>query len=312
LNKVNHSPFLLENEAGYQFWRNQKMTDYPSSLDELMVPINDPANLSSTEADVLRQICAKTNFAIYSTKSQKQANRTSIRHLCSRLGLEHLDCHLFADDGCISAITVTEDRQQGEYIPYTTRPIGWHTDGYYNDSARQIHGMVLHCVHPAAASGGENMLLDHEIAYMLMRDENPGMIEALMQPEAMTIPANVVGGVTIRPEATGPVFSIDPENGTLHMRYSARQRNVVWQDDPMTQAGADFLKGLWEQPPGYVFRHRLAAGEGLVSNNILHGRTAFEDDYDDSPRLLYRARSYDRILGTDFRAEQAASRKMSN
>ena len=305
-----HSPFQLKNEQAYLLWRSEKLAGYPTSLNELTVIINDPANLSLSETNALRGICAKTNFAIYTTKSSKQANRAAIRHLCSRLGLEHLDSHLYADDGGISVITATDNRQQGEYIPYTTHAIGWHTDGYYNDSAHQIRGMVLHCVHPAGGAGGENMLLDHEVAYILMRDEDPAMVEALMQPDAMTIPANIVEGVTIRPEITGPVFSIDPVNGSLHMRYSARQRHVIWKDDPKTLAGADFLLNLWKQPPNYVFRCRLAAGEGVVSNNVLHGRTAFTDDDIATPRLLYRARSYDRIHETDFHADQAITRKI--
>jgi hypothetical protein len=38
----------------------------------------------------------------------------------------------------------------------------------------------------------------------------------------------------------------------------------------------------------------LQAGEGLISNNVLHNRTAFEDG-PGHRRLIYRARFYDRI-----------------
>ena len=41
----------------------------------------------------------------------------------------------------------------------------------------------------SAATGGENALLDHEIAYLLLRDADPRYVAALMQPDAMTIPA---------------------------------------------------------------------------------------------------------------------------
>ena len=41
---------------------------------------------------------------------------------------------------------------------------------------------------------------------------------------------------------------------------------------------------------------RLEAGWGLVSNNVLHTRTGFDDGA--KPRLFYRARYYDRIEGT--------------
>jgi hypothetical protein len=41
-----------------------------------------------------------------------------------------------------------------------------------------VRGLILHCVQ-SAATGGENQLLDHEIAYILLRDENPDHIRAL-------------------------------------------------------------------------------------------------------------------------------------
>jgi len=40
---------------------------------------------------------------------------------------------------------------------------------------------------------------------------------------------------------------------------------------------------------------RLESGWGLVSNNVLHTRTGFTDGT--VPRLLYRARYYDRVGG---------------
>jgi len=45
---------------------------------------------------------------------------------------------------------------------------------------------LLYCAQDAT-EGGENQLLDHEIAYILLRDADPRFIEALMHPAAMTI-----------------------------------------------------------------------------------------------------------------------------
>ncbi len=75
------------------------------------------------------------------------------------------------------------------YVPYSNRSLSWHTDGYYNDKERQINAVVLHCA-ASAASGGENALLDPEIAYIRLRDEDPRFITAFEHPECMTIPAN--------------------------------------------------------------------------------------------------------------------------
>ena len=73
--------------------------------------------------------------------------------------------------------------------PYTNRPLSWHTDGYYNAPEDRIRSFILHCCRNAER-GGESALLDPEIAYIRLRDENPRFIAALMHDEAMTIPAN--------------------------------------------------------------------------------------------------------------------------
>jgi hypothetical protein len=137
--------------------------------------------------------------------------------------------------------------------------------------------------------------MDHEIAYIQLRDENPDYIRALMQADAMIVPANVQNGREIRPEQDGPVFSVDA-GGHLHMRYSARARNIIWKDDPTTQAAAECLLNLFQTDSPYIFRHRLEAGQGVISNNALHCRTEFNHDSDsDRGRLLYRARYFDRV-----------------
>jgi hypothetical protein len=114
----------------------------------------------------------------------------------------------------------------------------------------------------------------------------------------MTIPPNVQNGEELRGEQSGPVFSIDA-SGYLHMRYSARGRNIAWKDDSTTRAAAKCLLNLFQQDSPYIFRHRLAAGEGVISNNALHCRTEFSHAADGGRgRLLYRARYFDRIADT--------------
>ena len=151
----------------------------------------------------------------------------------------------------------------------------------------------MHCVQPAA-QGGENLLLDNEIAYMQLRDENPAYIKALMRDTAMTIPPNIVNDVEIRGEQTGPVFSVD-KSEHLHMRYSARTRNIEWYDDDITREAVVYLNSLLNVNNPYVFRYSLNAGEGIICNNVLHCRTGFVDDAEHK-RLLYRARYFDRVI----------------
>jgi alpha-ketoglutarate-dependent taurine dioxygenase len=114
----------------------------------------------------------------------------------------------------------------------------------------------------------------------------------------MTIPANVEDGAVVRPAQTGPVFATDAADGALHMRYTARTRSIEWRPDDTTRAAVQCLNRVLAESP-YVIELRLAGGQGLVCNNVLHGRSAFTDDATRGQRrLVYRARYLDRIAGT--------------
>lgn len=285
------SPFLPENSDTYLLWRENKLRDYPKSLEDLIVEIGDPRHLTQAEHDKIQSICKKTNMAVWAGLSGHDADKQIIRNLGHRFGLQHLDHNMCADNDAITSLTVQSDALRQGYIPYSNRPIAWHTDGYYNDLEHQIHGLLLHCVQPAE-EGGENDLLDHEIAFIRIMDENPDYVRALMHPEAMTIPANVVDGEEIRPARSGPVFAIYPD-GHLHMRYTDRSRSIAWRDDPVLNEALSYLKSTLHTPSEWHFRGKLTAGQGLICNNVLHTRSGFSDG--DHPRLIYRARYFDRI-----------------
>ena len=57
----------------------------------------------------------------------------------------------------------------------------------------------------------------------------------------------------------------------------------------------ELLTGFLNAHEAHIFRARLEPGMGLLCNNVLHDRSAFTDDPTHPPRLLYRARYYDRI-----------------
>ena len=288
------SPFDLDAEAAYVAWREHKLADWPTDSAALMTEIEDGLAPTADEIASLGATLARFNVAFYRVKSPAPGDKAMVRRLGRRLGLERLDNNLCADDDGITSLAVSDKRQPGEYIPYTNRPLNWHTDGYYNRLDQQIRGVILHCARPAPDGGG-NAFMDHEIAYIQLRDENPAYIRALMAPDAMTIPPNIQAGREIRPRQAGPVFSVDPR-GNLHMRYSARTRNVEWKADSTTQAAAECLLNLFQQDSPYIFRHRLEAGEGVISNNALHCRTGFSHEPGETSRLLYRARYFDRVL----------------
>ena len=286
-------PFDLDNEDAYRRWRDGKLAAYPARLEELVVEVRDPRRLTAAEHSEVLRCCRRANMAVYAGPTGDDPDTAIPRRMGEQFGLLHLDHNPGADDDGITAITVV---QGSGYIPYSNRPIRWHTDGYYNRPDRQIRAMLLHCV-VTATDGGESGLLDHEIAYILMRDAHPEYVAALMAADVMTIPGNMDDPRVLRPDRTGPVFWVDPETATLQMRYTARKRNIVWKDDAVVRVAVAYLEGLMSPGSPYLFRATLAPGQGLICNNVLHDRTGFHDN--GPARLLYRGRYYDRITGTE-------------
>lgn len=288
----------MQHDTDYLHWREFKLSQPVADAGMLRVHISDPTRISAEEGRALRDRLARYNVALFRLREPAAATPDTIARFGDQLGLRRLDHNLEADDDGISTLEDRAGTGGSRYIPYTNKALSWHTDGYYNPPEKQIRAWILYCARDAA-EGGENELLDHEIAYIRLRDHDPALAEALLGPDVMTIPANEEAGRELRGAQGGPVFSWMPDNGKLHMRYSARQRNVVWRDDPAVRAAAQFLLRLFSEGDDRILRYRLAPGEGLVSNNALHRRSAFRDDpANGRRRLVYRARYYDRVANT--------------
>jgi len=278
------------NEDSYQQWKKVRLENYPGSAEELLVRISGLVNLSDAERAEIVASCRRSNMAIYSC-TNKFASRAAVRTFASRFGLKRLDHHLCVNADGVSELSVATEGVRSDYVPYSNRSLSWHTDGYYNEASGQVRSIVLHCAETAAA-GGENELLDTDIAYILLRDRDPRFITAFEHPECLTIPANRGKQGEIRPAVSGPVFSY--QAGAIHMRFSARKKNIQWRDDAVTRDARECLADILADRNGPVLRYRLQPGEGLISNNVLHNRTAFEDG-PGNKRLLYRARFFDHI-----------------
>ena len=294
------SPYDLSNDVDYRRWREAKLEDHPRRVEDLLVEVADPKALTEAEHGALLDRVRRANMVVYVSGLGDEPDKGVPRALAARFGLSNLDNNYLADDDGLTSLTVRQEGTRRHYIPYTDRPIKWHTDGYYNDARHQIRGLMLHCVRPAA-EGGENALLDHEIAYLRIRDEDPAHIEALMEADVMTIPPGRDSEGGERPAAVGPVFSVDPASGSLHMRYTARQRNIVWKDSSAVRAAVACLERVLAKEEEFVFRARLESGMGLISNNVLHDRTGFYDHPERPGRLIYRGRFFDRIAATGLR-----------
>jgi len=288
--------FDISDNTAYELWRERKLQHAPTNdlvINSFFLSIPDCNSIDQKVANKIVSACKQNSFCLYRV-TDTDNNKVSITQLAKQVGMLNPDANICADSDKLTSITRTSHQGQHEYIPYSNNRLSWHTDGYYNTPDRRINSMLLHCKQPAK-TGGESLLMDHEIAYILLRDKNPDLISALMEKDAMTIPANILDGKVIREAQTGPIFSI-LDNGQLHMRYSARKRNIEWKQTDLILEAVDFLENLFNSGSPYILKYTLQEGEGLICRNILHRRTSFVDyDEHDKKRLLYRGRYLDSI-----------------
>jgi len=237
------------------------------------------------------------NFVIFEA-SPGEFGKSGLVTLGRQFGLRDLDDNLGADSDQVTSLRVVEaSDERAQYIPYSNRAMNWHTDGYYNPAQRRINAFALYCVHQAARGGG-NYLFDHDMMYLLIRDRAPESLEALMDEDLMHIPANVQDNRVLREEESGPVFSLQPISCALNMSYTSRPHNIVWKSDQRSKRALNLVREILMEGSAMV-ELRLRERQGIICNNILHGRQAFQDDVQQSARLparlVYRARYYDTI-----------------
>ena len=291
----------LSDSNAYAEWRAAKLSMAERAMKWAPVEIADLSQPTDSERAELNLRCRNTNFAHYLSQGPDEGSetvRTALRSFTSGFGLKVAELHRSAKSHGIVALQVSQDEAKRGYIPYTSRSMNWHTDGYYNAPEDYVAGFVLHCARPAA-TGGVNELLDPEIAYIRLRDRDPALVLALMHSQAMSIPANQEPDGKLRPESVGPVFFPDPATGRLQMRYTARTRSITWRDDRLTCEAEAFLREHLTAGDPLARRLSLAAGEGILNNNVLHNRTEFADQGSpETGRLIYRVRFHDRVEGS--------------
>ena len=282
-------------EENFSRWWDDRLARYRGGSEDLSVEIDNPLNLSANERHALAARVRDTNMAIYRCRQPGNVDRAAIQALTSQLGLGKPDSNLCAADDGLSELEVNHSPTHQRYIPYSNRPIGWHTDGYYHTPERTIRAMTLHCVRPAI-SDGTLQVIDHEIVFGLLHRCDPRYTMALSQSDTMTIPANEAAGSGVRASVSGPVFS---HNGdVLQMRYSARKRNIIWKNDSVVREAIAALQEILDSCAELAVTHRLLSGEGLVCNNVPHRRDGFTDSSQpECARLIYRGR-YTQALTT--------------
>ena len=286
---------MLDFESEYVAWRKSRLESWSKLSVVDFTTIDDPKNIADIEYQAIKAQCRQNNLAFYRIRDTKAADKTTIRQLAADFGMLRLDQNLCADNDSISSLHVMNVGRAKGYIPYTNSALNWHTDGYYNQRDQYIRSFLLHCVQ-SALSGGCNMLINHELIYIHLYDKNPSLIHSLMQPDVMTIPANIENGQEIRPVQSGPVFYRDTQTNTLQMRYTSRSRSIRWKQDSNVQQAIAMIEACLSNDE-FVLKYTLQPGEGLLCNNILHGRSAFTNgNIPEQQRVMYRARSYNRLF----------------
>ena len=264
-------------------WSAKKDLNIPSNINDLKVSISDINHVSKTEISQIKQKLTKFNCCIYASGTDLDDN-SKIMRFAQSLGMRTYDSHNI-DDSAISTISADKNENNMRYIPYTNKGLNWHTDGYYD--SKPIFSWLLHCIEPAL-SGGENFLLDHELAireYILKYDD----IIYLTNNETFSIPTDEVAKREI---TSNYVCDMNNEYKKLHMNFSMRKENIILNKDSES-AMSKLIKIIKEDCKKYHLTYKLSKSEGIVSNNILHGRNAFKDGR--GMRKILRIRSHERL-----------------
>ena len=268
--------------AEFLRWAEEKEKNIPENSDGILVNIHDINNVKPSEIAKIKETIYKHNSCIYSSKIALKSN-TNLLKFVELVGMRTYDCNNIESNE-ISTITPLQNSKIN-YIPYTDKPLNWHTDGYYDK--KSIFSWLLHCVNPAT-QGGENYLLDHELAlreYVFSNDD----IDDLMARDALTIPESKD---TSRPEISTYIFSFKNKYKRLHMRFSMRKDNIG-TSAKANSAVIKLREIIEDDCAKYSLTYKLQKNEGIITNNILHGRKAFKDDK--VKRKLLRIRSYERL-----------------
>ena len=278
---------ILTNTAeDYKRWKDNKLATFTKNLDELTVQITSPNAISKPEKSMVISLLENHNIVFFHIDRVKQINKSTIKNFASQIGLSNYELDSQSDeDGLTEIKDIKTTEKLSEYVPYTTKELNWHTDGYYTDQKNSVLSWLLFCK-TSAESGGINKYLDHEIAYILFNNKSKRLMD-LMLDDTCCIPEN---SITNRKEVFNPVFMF--KNKRLHMKFSMRKKNIIWNKNSLQ--AINVLKSVIKDSSEYHITKKLDTGMGVITNNVIHMRTAFTNSRNKN-RLLYRLRSKKRV-----------------
>ncbi len=279
----------------YRAWRDKRLQLADQSPDGKVPTIALAPELdSSSNCNALEELCKNVRdhgFGVYHYGGTENYPADEVEQLHRLLSLTVHDSGVVSDSGNLSLLKDlsgnSNTSSRGKFIPYTSKAMGWHTDGYYNDRAKTLRCFTLHCISPAA-TGGTLSMIDYELLLIALHDENPELIELLCHTKTMTLPANKDNLGHDRPDRHVPVF-FGHTDGTLGARFTTRTKNIEWRTTETANA-AQRAAEILQEHTHWHHRLRLRAGQGIITRNILHKREAFVDAPDAAPRQMLRGR----------------------
>ena len=271
----------------YKRWKDRKLGLFTKNPDDLTVHITSPNEVSKHEKSRVISVLTNNNVVFFHIDNVRFTDKLSIKNMARQIGLGDYELDSQSDEDGLTEIKDTKNSKNiSEYVPYSSKELNWHTDGYYIDQKNSVLSWLLFCKTPAE-SGGINKYLDHEIVYILF-NERSKKIEDLMINDACCIPKNIS---TNRKAVFNPVFMF--KNQKLHMKFSMREKNIIWNKNII--GAIDILKSIIKDSSNYHIIKKLESGSGVITNNVVHMRTAFTNSKNKN-RLLYRLRSKKRVV----------------
>lgn len=262
----------------------------PTIIEPILLPSHLPQNRGKPFATSMTQLCkrvASTGFAVYEWSDKPGDVNTAVSDLLQALSLRDGDQGVMRETSELSLLQDLTGTPKGRFPPYQSKPMNWHTDGYYNDAAQMVRCFTLHCVSPAAVGGALLLMDDAYLVYALLK-EDPELVVLLCHPNAMTLPHNKDNEGHDRPDRCVPVI-LQNTDQTIAMRFTTRTRNIHWRCNA-TKAAAQRASELINVHSEWHTRITLQQGQGIITRNVLHAREAFEDAPDKPKRQILRGR----------------------
>ncbi len=133
---------FLRDEIRYREWRKTRLQTCPKSADHIRVKIDGLLAMTAAQKVAIHSTCKQANMVIYQCRDPF-VDRAAIVVFASQFGLTRIDHHLCANADGVSELSVASEGIRTGYVPYSSRSLSWHTDGYYN--GKKDRSMPLSC-----------------------------------------------------------------------------------------------------------------------------------------------------------------------